>query len=255
MKIDILGCGSAFSRWQNTSALRVLDDNHQWLIDCGPTIPRALWQRDGDINDIDVIFFTHVHPDHCAGLMALLNYWKSFSRQKPLIIYSQAEQRPVLMQLARLANWPASTLSFEIEWRDTTTSWCWQNWQIETAFTQHEIANHAIRLSIGSHSLFYSGDGRPTPESVALMTASDLAFQECASLTPLADDASHGDFPGCLELFNTLGLPRLGLYHCYDATLPELKQACLPYPGLFVSEDGLQYDYQQQQFSHGTYPL
>jgi ribonuclease BN (tRNA processing enzyme) len=63
------------------------------LIDCGPTIPRALWQRGGDINDIDVIYFTHVHPDHCVGLTALLNYWKSFSRQKPLVIYCQPQQR------------------------------------------------------------------------------------------------------------------------------------------------------------------
>lgn len=255
MKIDVLGCGSAFSHWQNTSALQVQDDNHQWLIDCGPTIPRALWQRHGDINDIDAIFFTHVHPDHCTGLTALLNYWKSFSRQKPLIIYSQPQQRQVLMQLAQLANWPASSLPFAIEWQDSSVSWHWQDWKIETAHTQHEIANQAIRISTASHSLFYSGDGRPTPQSVALMAGCDLAFQECASLTPLAEDASHGDFPGCLALFEALALPRLGLYHCYDAILPALKQACLPYPGLFVSEDGLQYDCQQQHFFHGKYAL
>lgn len=255
MKIDILGCGSAFSRWQNTSALRIIEGSHQWLIDCGPTIPRALWQREGDVNDIDAIFFTHVHPDHCTGLTALLNYWKSFSRQKPLIIYSQPEQRPVLVQLAQLANWPATGLTFDIEWRDCQSSWQWHHWQIQTAPTQHEIANQAIRIDIGQDSLFYSGDGRPTPESIALMTGSQLAFQECASLTALAPEASHGDFPGCLALFQTLALPQLGLYHCYDAILPSLKQACQPYPGLFVSEDGLQYDSQQQQFSRWEYPL
>ncbi len=87
MKIDVLGCGSAFSCTQNTSALRVIDaDNKQWLIDCGPTVPRALWQRGGEVNDIDAIYFTHVHPDHCTGLTALLNHWKSYSRQKPVII-------------------------------------------------------------------------------------------------------------------------------------------------------------------------
>ena len=47
MKIDVLGCGSAFSCTQNTSALRVIDaDNKQWLIDCGLTVPpRALAAR------------------------------------------------------------------------------------------------------------------------------------------------------------------------------------------------------------------
>jgi hypothetical protein len=50
------------------------------------------------------------------------------------------------------------------------------------------------------------------------MAGADLAFQECASLTALSDDASHGDFPSCLALFSNW-LSRLWLYHCYDAIL------------------------------------
>lgn len=242
MKIDVLGCGSAFSREQNTSALRIIDEaNRQWLIDCGPTIPRALWQRGGEINDIDAIYFTHVHPDHCVGLTALLNYWKSFSRQKPLVIYSQPEQRTVLMQLAALASWPQTTMSFELDWRDTTDAWTWHDWHIQTAETQHELTNRAIRITQGEQTLFYSGDGRPTAQSIALMAGADLAFQECASLTALNEDASHGDFPSCLALFQQLDIPALGLYHCYDAILDDLKAACDPWDGLFVSHDGLRY--------------
>ena len=212
MKIDVLGCGSAFSCTQNTSALRVIDaDNKQWLIDCGPTVPRALWQRGGEVNDIDAIYFTHVHPDHCTGLTALLNHWKSYSRQKPVIIYCQPAQQPMLMQLAALANWPQADLGFTIDWQECREAWTWQDWQIRTAHTQHELSNR--------------GAG--------------LAFQECASVAALDDDASHGDFPSCLMLFRTLQLPAMGLYHCEDASLSALKQACQPWPGLFVSRDGL----------------
>lgn len=242
MKIDVLGCGSAFSREQNTSALRIIDEaNRQWLIDCGPTIPRALWQRGGDANDIDAVYFTHVHPDHCSGLTALLNYWHSFSRHKALIIYSQPQQRPVLRQLAALATWPQTTLCFDLDWRDTADAWTWHDWHIQTAETRHELTNRAIRITQGQQTLFYSGDGRPTPESVALMEGADLAFQECASLTALSSEASHGDFPSCLALFQQLNLPALGLYHCHDAILDDLKRACQPWSGLFVSHDGLQY--------------
>ncbi len=203
MKIDVLGCGSAFSVQQNTSAICVTDPDHrQWLIDCGPTIPRALWQRRGDVNDIDAIYFTHVHPDHCTGLTALLNHWKSFGRRKPLIIWSQREQRPVLMQLASLANWPESSLCFAIDWRDSEPEWHWQGWHIRTAFSHHEIPNLALRIEIGDNALFYSGDGRPTPESTALMHHASPAFQECASLTALASDASHGDFPAVWRCLN-----------------------------------------------------
>ncbi|WBW59292.1 MBL fold metallo-hydrolase [Klebsiella electrica] len=241
MKIDVLGCGSAFSREQNTSALRIIDEaNRQWLIDCGPTIPRALWQRGGDANDIDAVYFTHVHPDHCSGLTALLNYWHSFSRHKALIIYSQPQQRPVLRQLAALATWPQTTLCFDLDWRDTADAWTWHDWHIQTAETRHELTNRAIRITQGQQTLFYSGDGRSTPESVALMEGVDLAFQECASLTALSSEASHGDFPSCLALFQQLNLPALGLYHCHDAILDDLKRACQPWSGLFVSHDGLQ---------------
>lgn len=243
MKIDVLGCGSAFSLRQNTSAIRISDDtNNQWLIDCGATIPRALWQRGLDINVIDAIYFTHVHPDHCSGLTALLNQWKSVGRSKPLTIYSQPDQRPVLMQLALLANWPETTLCFAIDWQDTQDAWTWRNWRIQTALSQHEIPNRAIRISQGDQSLFYSGDGRPTADSVALMYNASLAFQECASQEPLPDHASHGDFPGCLALFNQFRLPALGLYHCYDTVIPSLENACQHHMGLFLSRDGLQCD-------------
>lgn len=248
MKIDVLGCGSAFSLQQNTSAILVSDSERQrWLIDCGPTIPRALWQRGGEVNDIDAIYFTHVHPDHCTGLTALLNYWKSFGRSKPLIIWAQREQRPVLMQLASLANWPQENLGFSIDWRDSEPQWSWQNWRIRTAFTRHEIPNLAIRIEIDDFALFYSGDGRPTPESTALMHHAQLAFQECASATALPGDASHGDFPDCLALFARLRLPSLGLYHCNDAARPALAQACLAHPGLFLSHDGMFIDLQRRR--------
>lgn len=246
MKIDVLGCGSAFSLQQNTSAIRIADDhNRQWLIDCGPTIPRALWQRKLDCNAIDAIYFTHIHPDHCSGLTALLNQWKSFGRSKPLIIYSQPRQRPALMQLAQLANWPETSLCFAIDWQDTLDAWTWHNWQIQTALSQHEIPNRAIRITCDGHSLFYSGDGRPTPASVALMDNVSLAFQECASLEPLPADASHGDFPDCMALFSRLNIPAMGLYHCYDSILPALREACHSSAGLFVSEDGLLWDLSQ----------
>jgi ribonuclease BN (tRNA processing enzyme) len=106
--------------------------NRQWLIDCGPTVPRALWQRGGE-STISTHLFHPRSPDHCTGLTALLNYWKSYSRQKPVIIYCQPAQRPVLMQLAALANWPQADLGFTIDWRDMPRNWTWQDWHIRTA--------------------------------------------------------------------------------------------------------------------------
>ncbi|WP_422128192.1 MBL fold metallo-hydrolase [Vibrio hannami] len=75
------GSGSAYAKNSNTSSVLISGQSgHQLLIDCGPTIPRALLKKEVGVNDIDAIFFTHIHPDHCAGISALLNNWKSFGR-------------------------------------------------------------------------------------------------------------------------------------------------------------------------------
>ncbi len=243
MKIDVLGCGSAFSLNHTTSAIRIIDNQQsQWLIDCGPTVPRALWQRNLDINAIDVIFFTHIHPDHCAGLAVLLNQWKSFGRVKPLQIYCQAEQQAMLVNQIALANWPHTELTFPIEILASQPAWQWRGWHIHTAFAQHEIPSQAIRIVADNHVLFYSGDGRPTDATQALMAGCTLAFQECASWPPLAADASHGDYPACLALCEKLALNLMVLYHSQDAFRPAISSDCATHPHVMLSEDGLTFD-------------
>ena len=241
MLIDVLGSGSAFATQRNTSSI-LIQGAGQWLVDCGPTIPRALWQRKTDINAIDVIWFTHIHPDHCTGLAPLLNQWKSFGRVKPLTIFCEPAQRAVLQQLTLMAVWPQTTFCFDIDWQDITPETAWRDWRIRSAPTQHEIPCRALRIDAHGLALFYSGDGRPTPESLALMAGATLAFQECASWQVLDDDASHGDFPSCLTVCDCLQLPALGLYHCREADIAAIRDACARHPALFLVEDGQQHD-------------
>ncbi|MBJ7553891.1 MBL fold metallo-hydrolase [Marinomonas spartinae] len=243
MKIDVIGCGSAFSKIHNTSSVRIEDKHkNQWLIDCGPTVPRALWQRHTDINAIQAIYFTHIHPDHCSGLAALINQWKSMQRTQALDIYCQKEQQEPLESLVALAVWPERHVCFEIRWHEIEEDFQWRHWSIKTALTQHEMANRAIRLSIDDRHFFYSGDGRPTPESEALMLNTDLAFQECAAFYSLPKEASHGDLPDCLRLLARSNLKKLGLYHCFDEALPQIRQSITNEPRLFLSQDGQTFD-------------
>ncbi len=110
-----------------------------------------------------------------------------------------------------MAVWPQTTFCFDIDWQDITPETAWRDWRIRSAPTQHEIPCRALRIDAHDLALFYSGDGRPTPESLALMAGATLAFQECASWQALDDDASHGDFPSCLTVCDCLQLPALGL--------------------------------------------
>ncbi len=243
MKIEVMGYGSAFSKISNTSSILVSDHiQNKWLIDCGPTVPRALWQREIGINDIDVIYFTHIHPDHCLGLTALTNQWKSFGRSKPLDIFCQPEQQAPLKSLIQLSTWPETSLCFDVHWHDITDHFSWLNWQISTAITQHEISNRSIRIDVDDQSLFYSGDGRPTESSQLLMQDVDLAFQECASLAPQPENSSHCDFERCQQLVSETGVKALGLYHCFDESISALQRMVEKSEYLFMSQDGLVMD-------------
>ena len=256
MKIDVIGSGSAFSKRNNTSSIRIIDcQKNQWLIDCGPTVPRAIWQRNIDVNDIQVIYFTHIHPDHSSGLVALINQWKSFKRTEPLTIFCQAEQQQPLQALVDLAVWPETHVCFDIHWQDITDGFEWKHWQIRTANTQHEMSNKAIRITVDGKTLFYSGDGRPTAASQALMKGADIAFQECASFTALPDDSSHGDLPDCEQLLVETEVKALGIYHCFDEAIPSLLNALVDIPDMFLSRDGLQLDLNDLDLSEKCFNL
>jgi ribonuclease Z len=74
MKIEVIGCGSVFSKISNTSSILVSDHKqNRMLIDCGPTIPRALWQREIGINDIDAIYFTYIQITALDSPHCLIN--------------------------------------------------------------------------------------------------------------------------------------------------------------------------------------
>lgn len=133
MKIDVLGCGSAFSCTQNTSALRVIDaDNKQWLIDCGPTVPRALWQRGGEVNDIDAIYFTHVHgplhrPDGATEPLEKLFPSEASHYLLPAGAAAGAHAAGRAGELAAGGPW------FHHRLAGMPRSLTWQDWQIRTA--------------------------------------------------------------------------------------------------------------------------
>ncbi|WP_068717325.1 MBL fold metallo-hydrolase [Vibrio tritonius] len=239
MKIDVIGCGSALSTDLNTSAIMVSDQTQCWLIDCGPTIPRALWQRNLDINQIKVIYFTHIHPDHCAGLPALLGQWNTFKRSAPLTIYCQKPQQASLEQLVGLASWPDKAWSFTITWGTIEDQFQHENWQLESAATQHEVPNRALLIDTGKQRLFYSGDGRPTHQSIALMHKAEIIFQECACYDALPSDASHGDYQQSVALYRILGNKSMYLYHCWDEYRPMIQRAADKESHLHVSDDGL----------------
>ncbi len=74
-----------------SSAIHLSANGKSYLLDCGEGVSNALLKYKLPYLEIEAIFITHTHPDHCAGLPLLLQLMHVNKRQKPLTIYLPEE--------------------------------------------------------------------------------------------------------------------------------------------------------------------
>ena len=97
-EIHILGCGSALPTTRhNASAQVVRIGNKQFMIDCGEGTQIQLRKYHIHFSFINHIFISHLHGDHCFGLIGLISTFGLLGRTAPLHIYAD----PNLEQLMK----------------------------------------------------------------------------------------------------------------------------------------------------------
>ncbi|UPR36393.1 ribonuclease Z [Vibrio cyclitrophicus] len=191
-KVHTLGVGDAYDGGHTNASVIVKQNEYTLLIDCGPTVPAAFFRYNISCHELDAIYITHSHPDHCLGLTTLLNWMDSKQRTRPIKIIVQREQKAVIEPLVHFAHWPVDTLGYAIEWCESETITTIGPWDAQTAPTQHAVSNLSLHLtsSLG-YQLLYSGDGQLTGKSLQLACESDLVFAECETIEP---HTSHGSW-------------------------------------------------------------
>ena len=212
-EVTVLGCGEAFDeRYTNTSLL-VRAEGKALLLDCGYSAPAPLWNAVHDANELDLIYISHAHADHCFGLPAVLGRMWEDGRTKPLVILSQA---PLLAQLRALmeSGYPglAARFQYPIEYREASPAMPqeWSGIRFAFAPTRHSVTNLAVRVETGAGKLCYSGDGQFTDESRVLFAGADLLVHEAYSFEP---SPIHGDFPGVIRMAAEQSVRQLALVH------------------------------------------
>ncbi|EAR10385.1 MBL fold metallo-hydrolase [Reinekea blandensis] len=180
----VLGAGNAYDTDRHNASLLLRKANQSVLIDCGPWVTKRLLALIGP-EEINEVYFTHAHPDHCLGLTTLTNWMSSNRRQQPLLIHCIAEQKPLLQTLVNFGCWPEREHTFNIEWRDIEPFGELAGYDYETAATKHSVDNRSLHLTLDENrSVFYSGDGKLTAEGAALAAQSDVVFIECEQVRP-----------------------------------------------------------------------
>lgn len=224
MRITFVGVGEAFDPdLPNCSVLvetKTGGAHRAILLDCGFTAPFALFRAlAGDAGarkalNLDMVWISHFHGDHFLGLPALLLRFYEEERVKPLTIVGQAGVEDVISLAMDLA-YPGlrERFPYPIVWHEATpnVSLSLLDLRLDCAYSEHPQPNLSLRLDDGERGIFYSGDGRPTGETLALAAGVDLVIHESFSMEQ--DTPGHGTVPGSIDFARQAGAKALALVH------------------------------------------
>lgn len=200
MKLICLGCGGALGQYNNTNFL--IGDGSYLAVDVGQTWPRAMRESSCRVEDVDAVYVSHLHADHCGGMefLGFYTYFKMgfpFGKHRPKlygmweVIYNMWEhtlkggmesiqnQRNTLETFFDPYQIPPNG---KFEWGGTT---------FELIQTVHVVDDRRIVPSAGlrfvspdtGKRVFITGDTQFCPNQImSYYQTSDIIFQDCEML-------------------------------------------------------------------------
>lgn len=96
-KIHILGCGSALPTLKHNASSQVLEiRGKMFMIDCGEGTQLQLRRSHIHFTRISAVFISHLHGDHCFGLIGMISTFGMLGRTQPLHVYAPKEMESLL---------------------------------------------------------------------------------------------------------------------------------------------------------------
>lgn len=102
-KVHILGCGSALPTLQHFPSCQIVEIRGKaFMVDCGEGAQIQLRKTHVAFTKIQAVLITHLHGDHCFGLIGMLSTFGLLGRTAPLHIYAPAALEEMLQQQMKL---------------------------------------------------------------------------------------------------------------------------------------------------------
>lgn len=97
-EVHILGCGSALPTTRHNASSQVIRiGNKLFMIDCGEGTQLQLRKGHIHFSFINHIFISHLHGDHCFGLIGMISTFALLGRTAPLHIYADPKLEELLL--------------------------------------------------------------------------------------------------------------------------------------------------------------
>ena len=119
-KIHILGCGSALPTLHHYASAQIVElRGKQFMIDCGEGTQMQLRRSRIRFTKLSAVFITHLHGDHCFGLIGMISTFGLLGRTAKLDVYAPAALEPMLQAQMQLF---CHSFDFEVAFHAVDTS-------------------------------------------------------------------------------------------------------------------------------------
>ena len=118
-RIHILGCGSALPTLKHFPSMQVVECRGKlFLVDCGEGAQLQMRRSGLSFNKMGHVFISHIHGDHCFGLIGMISTFGLLGRTACLHVYGPVELELMLQEQMKLF---CRDLSFEVEFHAVDT--------------------------------------------------------------------------------------------------------------------------------------
>lgn len=121
-KVHILGCGSALPTLRHSASSQVVEIRGKFfMVDCGEGTQIQLRRSRIHFNKISAVLISHLHGDHCFGLIGLISTFGMLGRTAPLHVYAPEDFEPILR---RQIDFFCNGLEYKVVFHGIETSAC-----------------------------------------------------------------------------------------------------------------------------------
>ena len=245
MRVTVLGGSGAWPTADAAcSGFLLRHDGFSLLVDVGyAVLPRLLELMPAE--QVDAVYISHGHPDHCADLNPLLRARSMGGADPdPLPVYAPHGALNAVLALDRPGMLDTALARHDFE---PGASFSIGPFDLRTALLPHWVPNAAARVAAGGHAVVYTGDGGPHPALVELARGADALIAEATYPEAMAD----GDAPylstarQAARQASQAGVGGLVLTHLWPGSEPGeyLDAAAEEYDGrTCVASGGLSFD-------------
>ncbi len=185
MRLIILGSGTGIpSLRRGSPGLLILTDKTTVLIDSGPGTLRKMLEVGITYHDVDILLYTHTHPDHVSDLVAILFACKynDSPRRKDLVCMGGPGFRGYVDQLRNIYGSWIDSSSYRLTVGEVPeTPFPFRDLKISSKGMAHLPNSAGYRLeSDEAKSIAVSGDTDYCSSLVELAHEADLLVLECS---------------------------------------------------------------------------